>query len=222
MKFGKKFDKENLVSDENIEFIRRFRDGATTVRFLQELDEWTEYYECYDQGARGGVGAYFPSPGKNSKYNNGRLSRRFLVNVLVDGRVRLYKVPASMMDRIVRRSDKFGTITDRDYEITRSGSGINVEYDIETGERANIDLAPYRAQMFDHETMLLNSFREVFGHNPDEDDSEDPRPVENKRAPQPDRHVSTSESLPPSEPQQSESGAAEEDEVVLSESQIVS
>lgn len=243
MQFGKKFNREEEAANAagGSDYIRNFKDGTTVVRFLQELQPedqndringWTGYWECYNPEGRNGKGAYYPSPGKNSKYNTERVSRRYLVNCLVDGKVAVYKVPASLMDRITRRSDKYETITDRDYEITRSGKGINTEYDIEAGDRGRIDIAAYADQLIDHDKLLSDAFVEAWGELPSEED--DNQDVEQQKAQKALRDAAMRRESaekapdsqndqsgyddPPSEPQRSEGGAAEE--TVLTEEQI--
>lgn len=220
MRFGQKFDRERSTSSDNVDFIRAFKDGETTVRFLQELEDWTEYYECYNEGTK----RYYPSPGKGSKYAGERASRRFLVSCLVDGRVGLYKVPTTLMDRLIRRSDKNGTITDRDYVIIREGKGLNTSYDIETGERAKIDLSAFSDQMKSHSAALKDAFIEAWGQEAyDEVEDGEDKESRSSRSERPAKRTRSEEDEdddPPSKPQPEKESPAEDDEEVLSEEDI--
>lgn len=218
MTFGTKFD-PNESSEGGGEYIHNFKEGTTVVRFLEELEDWTAYWETYNPEGRNGKGAFFPSPGKDSPYNGERSSRRYLVNCLVNGNVTIYKVPASLIDRIARRADKFGTLTDRDYEITRSGKGLQTEYDIEVGDKAKLDLSAYQNQILSHEKMLQDAFMEAWGKLPgDEDEDQSPREEKPaKREVKSETKVAEGED-PPSEPQREQEGDAEE--TILSEAQI--
>lgn len=260
--FGKKFDRNDALGAGGGDdaapakiSIWGFRDGTTTVRFLEEIDDWTPYWEHYDQGKK----KYFPCPGREvcpvctDPDNDSRASKRYLVNALVQssdnknvkaGYVNLYKIPGSLIEKILRRSDKYGTLTDRDYEVIRSGSGLNTEYDLETSDRDEVDIAKYLEKGFDHEEALQEAWK-AYGAKVVEE-SQDP-----EDAPKPKKRVKTAEEVededkpsikervsakagksdleaaaagedPPSEPQsQSASADAEDDEdEVLSEETV--
>jgi len=263
--FGQKFSREDAVNTGGDEggsgkiSIWGFRDGSTTIRFLEEIDDWTPYWEHYDQGKK----KYFPCPGRDvcpvctDPENESRASKRYLVNALVKssdnknvkaGYVNLYKIPGSLIEKVLRRSDKYETLLDRDYEIIRAGSGLNTEYDLETGDRGEVDIETYLEKGFDHEEALQAAWK-AYGADAAEEPKakheivvdETPAPrrraktaqeVEDEAKPTVKERVSAKSGKsdlekaaagedPPSEPQsQSASADAEEEEEVLSEETV--
>lgn len=167
--FGSKATRESIErseSSENAFQIRGVPQGSTTLRFLDDLgkEEWTEYWEHFDQDAK----KFFPCSGKDTGCPGCeadlRVQKRYLVNALVissddkyakSGYVNLYKIPASLMEKFLRRTDRAGgTITDRDYELIRSGKGLDTEYDLETGDKSPVDVTRYADKMINHESAL--------------------------------------------------------------------
>lgn len=183
--FGKKFTKEAAEAASGgggAGFIRGFKDGETKVRFLEELEDghgtgpWTQYREHYDPGA-GKNGVSYPClgdnrvcPGCNSANDRERRAvSRFLVNALTsEGYVNLYRVPQSLIGNILKFSEKYGTITDRDYTVDRSGQGLKTEYMIMPEDKAQVDISAYTEEMTDHETALMDSFTDAWGVGPEE------------------------------------------------------
>jgi len=258
--FGKKATRSEIERSETEVVntglsIWNFRDGSTTVRFLEELsdEEWTTYWEHYDQGKK----KFYPCPGKDvcpGCKEDLRAQKRYLVNALVvasdnskvkAGYVNLYKVPASLIDKFMRRADRAGgTITDRDYEIIRTGSGLDTEYDLETGDKSKIDISQYEEKMIDHEEALQAAWNAAFP-----DAAEEPKAkyeIVVDETPAPRRRVKTAQEVedeakptvkervaarsgksdleaaaagedPPSEPQSQSESADAEDEVISEE-----
>ena len=256
--FGKKATRSEIERSETEVVntglsIWNFRDGSTTVRFLEELsdEEWTTYWEHYDQGKK----KFYPCPGKDvcpGCKEDLRAQKRYLVNALVvasdnskvkAGYVNLYKVPASLIDKFMRRADRAGgTITDRDYEIIRTGSGLDTEYDLETGDKSKIDISQYEEKMIDHEEALQAAWNAAFPDAAEEKAEPDygtpePKPrarartaqeVEDAAKPKPktrrvgdttrtDLEAAAAGEDPPSEPQSQSESADAEDEVISEE-----
>jgi hypothetical protein len=220
-----------------------FRGGSTTVRFLEELGnkEWTSYWEHYDGLKR----KYFPCPGKDQGCPGceagNKASKKYLVNLLVQsaddekvkpGYVNLYKIPASLVSKAMRRVDRYDTICDRDYEVIRIGQGMDTEYDMETGDKGYVDIDQYVEQFTDHEAALQTAWESYAGKpepktkpkaaakpaRKDEDDEEETfrAKAERKRA------AADDGGDPPSEPRpQSDSAdGGADDEEVLSEDAV--
>lgn len=256
--FGKKATRDEIERNDSEVVntglsIWNFRDGSTTVRFLEELseEEWTTYWEHYDQSKK----KFYPCPGKDvcpGCKEDLRAQKRYLVNALVvasdnskvkAGYVNLYKVPASLIDKFMRRADRAGgTITDRDYEIIRTGSGLDTEYDLETGDKSKIDISQYEEKMVDHEEALQAAWNAAF---PDAAEAKEPdygtpepkprarartaQEVEDAAKPKPktrrvgdttrtDLEAAAAGEDPPSEPQSQSESADAEDEVISEES----
>jgi hypothetical protein len=227
--------------------IWNFRAGSTTVRFLEELGnkEWTSYWEHYDGLKR----KFFPCPGKENDCPGceagNKAAKKYLVNLLVQsadddkvksGYVNLYKVPASLVSKAMRRVDRYDTICDRDYEIIRMGTGMDTEYDMETGDKGHVDIDKYVEQFTDHEVALQAAW-ESYAGKPEPKaaakpvrvaEAEPEEAAETFRA-KAERNAQRSAAAaqaddagdPPSEPRsQSESAEPEADEEVLSEDAV--
>lgn len=251
--FGKKATRDEIERNDSEVVntglsIWNFRDGSTTVRFLEELseEEWTTYWEHYDQSKK----KFYPCPGKDACpgcKEDLRAQKRYLVNALVvasdnpkvrAGYVNLYKVPASLIDKFMRRADRAGgTITDRDYEIIRTGSGLDTEYDLETGDKSKIDISKYEDKMIDHEEALQAAWNAAFPDAAEakEDSAPEPKPrarartaqeIEDEARPKQrvaaktgksDLEAAAAGEDPPSEPQPQSESADAEDEVISEE-----
>lgn len=169
MQFGTKLkDVTASPSGGSGKWIKTFREGETKVRFLQETDDWVVYWEHYNP-----AGTAFPCTGDKQSCpgctsDNERMSkasRKTAVNVLVGEYIDVYKLTTKLANRLVSRAERNdGTITDREYTIIRTGSGLDTEYDVEGGAAVSIDVAAY--QLNDIPQMLATQFRENF---PDEE-----------------------------------------------------
>lgn len=159
-------------------FIKYFGKGETKVRFLEELDDWTVFYDHFDKGR----GRSFPClmddrdncPGCNSENKmTQRASKRYLVNVLnpETGYVDLYKVPVSCMSDLRRYADKDGgSITERFYTIVQyRDNDDQVKYSVDREEKDKTPVSRYSEQLRDHNDALEAAYYEVWGDEPDED-----------------------------------------------------
>lgn len=247
MKFGTKRKDDTGSSSSGHRFIKTLKAGVTTILFLEEMDEWTAYFEHYDP-ALGERGLSFPCTGNRStcpgctsdQERVRRASKRYLTNALVGQYVDLYKIPVSLIDRLAARADRDGgSIRVREYELTKTGTGLEVDYDVERGEKTSLDVNDYADKLYDHQRALNDAFAEAFGTVPeDESEAEAPQtkparkapvrraPVEDKEPEPVKPKAATAAEIypddPPSEPQQETAAAEGEsaDEVELSEDEL--
>lgn len=169
--------------DSNLTYLRGFKTGNTTVRFLQEMEEWDKYREHYTLD-----GKMFPCiktegtcPGCTS--NNEKVSkssRKYATNVfLVDtGQVLPFKIPITLAKLLENRADRNGgTLLNRDYVVMRSGSGMDTSYDVDTDEKYVIDVAEKLKDASDIGAILEAAFVEQWG-DPEEfvEQAEAPKP----------------------------------------------
>jgi hypothetical protein len=150
------------------------KNGSKTVRFLEEPEHWVNYLEHFDSVAR----RSFPCTGESDCpgcLSNERKSSRYLANAIeIDDqggeRLIALQLPKDLANRLVVRYERNGTITDRDYELMRSGEGLDTIYELDA-------LAPRKRNMSKHTPIdliqvLEDAYKEVFG-----DDDEDDAPV---------------------------------------------
>lgn len=237
MKFGTKASEETKsarTGGSGGKFINYFKEGDTRVRFLEEMGEWTSYWEHFHQVKRR---SYPCTTDKSScpgciyeaeNPNAFKASKRYLVNaVAMDTEqqyVNLYKIPISIKDDLERYADKDGSITARDYTVVNfKDDGGRVKYSVDREEREPFDISSKAGQMQDHEKALTDAYIEVWDELP-----EDSVPTIKRSEPKKPENLSQAmahakiDEEPPSEPAgavQPEQ-ASDEDEQELTEAEI--
>lgn len=167
-----------------------FKEGeARTVRFLHEpfgKTPWVEYYEHYVPGGGGGNGAYVPCIENCRLDGDVRAGKRWYVNVWDrdSKQVRLLKLTGAMVENLIIKYERRGTIMDRDYSITRTGEGTDTKYHIEAEEKERfdqrniklIDIVQYldqQAQQYYGGARGMKARASSIDDDEDEDDVED-------------------------------------------------
>lgn len=155
-------------------FTRIPSEGSLTVRFMTEPDGWVMFYEHYDQERK-----FYPCADDCPGCAEGdRPSQRYLVNAIDqdENKVIPLVLPKTLASNVLKKYDKWATVTDRDYELSRTGDGRDTEYDV-------IPETPTRINLNRYEELDLWSL--VEGQLQDEDDEDDEdeeeRPVKKKR-----------------------------------------
>jgi hypothetical protein len=206
VKFGTKSKDVPVYSGSD--YIRNLKKGETTLRFLQECEDWVMYREHYSLD-----GKSFPCtndratcPGCTDPNERvSRSSRKYAANVLIkpnDMHV-VIKMPVTVVNKFEARSERNdGTITNRDYVIFKSGEGLDTEYDVENGDKYEVDKSPYK--LFDVEEMLVDAFESANGVSVDD---QSPK-------------VQAEDDIPPSKPQSQSASEDAEEEVVITEEQL--
>jgi len=114
-------------------------DNTKVVRFLTEPDNWFAYQEYWDNEMR----RYIPVvEGVEPPV---RPSQRFLAQVVdrESDQVIALKMPKDLANRLVVRYERYQTIMDRDYEIMRSGKGLDTTYDVTPEPASEFDSSKY-------------------------------------------------------------------------------
>lgn len=170
MKFGRKHSEipEGEELGEFIPYLRNFREGDTTVRFIEEIDEWIEFYEHYTLEGKGFpcTGDRKSCPGCTSEVEKvAKASRKYATNLeLVSNHAVLpFRIPASLSKKLFNRAERNGTITNRDYVIMREGKGLDTEYDVEQDDKYEVNLRELLGKSHDLQAILLGSYEEIWG-----------------------------------------------------------
>lgn len=167
--------KKSLAKGGGKGFIKYIpKNGSMNVRFIQEPEEWVNYIEHYDQVAR----KSFPCNGEQNCpgcLSGERKSSRYLTNAVdLDDQERVVplQLPKDLANRLVVKYEKWGSLIDRNIELSRSGEGLDTVYDLEADppDRKRID----KYQPLDLLQVLEDAFNSVFGE--DDDDDEAPAP----------------------------------------------
>ncbi len=170
MQFGtKKSDVVEVMGDgEFLPYLRNFREGDNEVRFIEEVDDWIAFAEHYTT-----EGKSFPCTGDRTKCPGctsevekvARASRKYATNVVLvqNNMVLPFRIPMSLAKKLFNRAERNGTITNRDYIVMREGKGLDTEYDLEQGDKSEVNLAELRGKSHDIEGILKTSYEEVWG-----------------------------------------------------------
>lgn len=182
MKFGTA-KKNEVEVVRNGDFLRNFKEGDTKIRFLNETDDFIMFREHYTPDTKS-----FPClqdspncPGCNSEIESVRKSsRKYACNVLMvdTGYVNAVKMPVTLVNRIVTRSERNGgTITNRDFVVIRTGKGLETEYDVDQDDKYPVDLEQYASSLKDINAILQSSFEEIWGPVSSYEKSESKKPA---------------------------------------------
>lgn len=157
-------------------YIKYFKDKATTLRFLEPIDEWNETWMHFSAAKSRDypcTGDRSSCPGCTSdNEREAKASKRYVVNALspATGYVDLWKIPYSIIDDLMRQEEKFGSIMDRDYVVIKNKSDAGTNYSVDREDPDNLDIAPFQSKMKDKQEALADAFREVWGGLPGEED----------------------------------------------------
>lgn len=163
-------------------------EGGLLVRFLTEPDEWVEFFEHYDEERK-----FYPCTDDCPGCAEGdRPSKRYLVAALDrnENKVLALVLPKTTAASVVKKYDKFGTLLDRDYDLSREGSGRETTYDV-TPEAPSVikNLGKYEAP-----DLLSKLEAQLPGGSDDEDEEEeDEKPTRRSRGTAAPRRRSTIE-----------------------------
>lgn len=178
------------------------QDEEKLVRFLTEPDEWFRYYEHYDP-----VLKFFPCTGDDcvgcdsEVEKTARASQRYLANVLVvdDNRVVPMKMAKDLANRVLNKFERYGTLLERDFILSRTGTGRDTAYDVDAEAPSEVDVESY--DLLDLGQVLEDLLDYALG---DDEDDEDEKPAPKKRA--------AKKSKPEPEPEEDDEEDEEEDE----------
>lgn len=180
MAFGRKTGslkklKETLAKGGGSGFIKFVpKNGELNVRFIQEPEEWVSYMEHYDVVLK----ASYPCSGETSCpgcISGERKSNRYLANVVnLDDKDQVVpmQLPKDLANRLVIKYEKWGTLTDRDIELSRTGEGLDTTYDFDAGAVDRKSIQKYIP--LDLLKTLEDVYNGVFPALEDEDDDDKP------------------------------------------------
>ena len=171
MQFGVKKSEEKVYAGGDGDFLpylRNFREGDNEVRFIDEVEDWIGFAEHYTPEAKSFpcTGDRNECPGCTSDNEKmARASRKYATNVklIQNDMVLPFRIPMSLAKKLFNRAERNGTITNRDYIVMREGKGLETEYDLEQGDKSEVNLDDLRAKGHDIEDILRTSYEEVWG-----------------------------------------------------------
>lgn len=175
MRFGKSKDEaaeEPGRTGGGGDFIKYLKEGNTTFRILQEQDEWKYYWEHFSVD-----GYSFPCPRavddpiemcpgcSSDNEKTSKVSRKIAFNALhsFNGQeyVDVFKVGPMVADKLENRIKRYGTITDRDYTVSKyKSSGDRWDFDVEGDTPTPVDLR--KEDWKDIEAMLQQAWDDAW------------------------------------------------------------
>lgn len=141
------------------------KDHGIVVRFLMEPDGWVVYNEAWDPNRR----KSYPVPVDTVVPDEQRVSQRYLAQAVdtENDRVVPLCLPKSLMSQVVARYEKYGTITDRDYELSKTGTGLDTTYMMDPEPPLARKLDKY--DLLDLEEVLMGAYNNYAGTDEDDD-----------------------------------------------------
>lgn len=130
-------------------------DTTLKIRCLEEPDQWIEFFEYFDEVRD----MYLPQvEGVRTKRVS---SKRYLINALdvQESKVIPLVLTKTAVSQLVKYYEKFSTILDRDYNITRTDTGFDTDYDVEPSDPRKLELNGHTK----HDLMLLLENQVILG-----------------------------------------------------------
>lgn len=178
-KFGRKLGTAKAVKDSlktgsgssPLRFVPK-EGSSITVRFIEEPEEWVNYIEVYDPTIKRGYP--YPDDPRMPGYDDElRKTSRYVANAVdvESDKVIALQMPKTLVNQLVGRYEKNGTVTDRDYELFRQGTGLETEYHAQSEAPSKKKLSKYEA--LDLLQLLEDAYNAVWGTDEDDDDDEE-------------------------------------------------
>lgn len=140
-------------------------EGSIEVRFMTEPDGWKKFWEHYDETRN-----YFPcvEPDCIGCAVGNRSSERYLASVVLidESRVVPLVMPKTLAAQVMKAYDKYHTILDRDYDLSRTGTGFDTEYSALPEDATKRNLSRYE------ELDLMEILEAQLGSKVDDEDDE--------------------------------------------------
>jgi hypothetical protein len=119
------------------------KDAPLVVRFAQEPDEWYEFFNHWDDTTK--KSSICVSSDCEGCADGLKQTKRFLANAVDIDKSKMIAVelPVTLVSLLLKRLDKYHTLMDRDYELTKNGQGTDTEYDAISEGRSKFNLEMY-------------------------------------------------------------------------------
>lgn len=150
-------------------------EGSLILRFLSEPEEWVEYFEHFERDRNGSWSFPCIENCPESHEGDDKPKKRYLAPAVdtQENKVVPVQLPVSAVSALVKKYEKHGTIMDRDYEISKSGTGFDTEYDVDAEAPTRMNLK--RFDIPDLEAILQSQLE-----TSDDEDDEDDKPKSKK------------------------------------------
>lgn len=162
-------------------------DTTVKVRFLQEPGDWHEAYYHYIDGKFSWCSQMRSCPGCSV---DNRARKIVLANAVIMhsereediGKVVVMQMPTTLADQILKREKRFRTVRDRDYDLSREGSGqTDTKYSVDYDEKKTRDLSRWDDKIHDI-TAIVSSELSQSGESEDDDADDEDEPRSTKKS----------------------------------------
>lgn len=125
-KLGDNAERDFASGGGGASFIKYIGDDALSVRFVTEPSEWIGFDEYFDQASR----RFVPMEQGEVLPDGEKSSRRYLCEAVLidDDELVPLKLPKSLGSDLYETMKLTGSITDRDFTLAKTGSGMETRY----------------------------------------------------------------------------------------------
>lgn len=156
-KLGSKKGIERSLKGGGGRYALRVPEEGVTVRYLTEPEEWYQVEMHFDQDRK----TSYPCSGLDDgciACEEGQEARARWFSVVYnvdDEQVTVFEMPKSVVKALYKKYERYNTITDRNYEITKEGTGLNTSYEVEAFSPEHIR-GQDKMEVIDLEAFLTN------------------------------------------------------------------
>lgn len=153
-------------------------ENSLTVRFLEDPEDWHGYHEHYYDGNYMPCADGCPACASDDP-DEKRRTFKYLANAYVvdDQKVRAVKLPKSLVEILAAYKKKYGTLLDRDYELSRTGSGQN------DTRYMGVPETPTKMKLSRFTPLDLSEvLQSMLGDDDDDDDDDEPVAKKKKKS----------------------------------------
>ena len=118
---------------------RIYTNTSIEIRCLEEPEQWIEFFEYFDEARN----MYLPL--YEGVRTNHAPSKRYLINALdvKESIIIPLVLTKTTVSHLIKFYEKFSTILDRNYKITRTDTDFDTDYDIEPSSPSKLELNKY-------------------------------------------------------------------------------
>ena len=154
-------------ANSNFHYIKHVGEDGMVVRFLTEPEEWFGYQEYYDVENK----QFVPMVVDEVLPDGVRPSFRYLTCALdtVTDRVVALKLAKTCANLLMIKYEKYGSVTDRNYELDRHGVGLDTTYDVTPCSPTKVNIKKY--DLLELDEILEQARRIAEGEDPFDSDT---------------------------------------------------
>lgn len=169
--------------------LRRLKAEETVkVRFLQEPEDWHEAWYHYVDGKFSWCSQVRSCSGCSV---DNRARKIVLANAVImhsdrdgeAGKVVVMQMPTTLADQVLKRHERFGTVLDRDYDLSREGATQNdTKYSVDYDEKKRRDLSRWEDKIHDITAIVSSDISQNSSSDDSGEDEDDEEPRSTKKS----------------------------------------